>query len=118
MCFQLRHGVELALELLLRQQRVNLGVTWATDANDLPHNLALEVAFIALVVMPRARDQVMASQRFAATADRAISLHRGSGFAAPIREGQLCDAGFIEVAKPFGDHPLVLRRGSTGQRQV
>jgi hypothetical protein len=47
----------------------------AADADDLPDDCAFELAFVALVMMTRARDEVMARERFLAAADGAVSLH-------------------------------------------
>ena len=76
MRFELRDGVELALELFFRKQRMDLRVTRPANADDLPHDRPLELSLVTLVVVARARDQVMTRQRFPATADRAFSLHR------------------------------------------
>lgn len=78
MRFERRDRVELALQLLLREQLMDLRMARTTNADYLPHNLALELALVALVVVARARDQVMAGQCLLATADRALPLHNAS----------------------------------------
>jgi hypothetical protein len=35
-----------------------------------------------------------------------------------IFEGELGDAGFVEVAETFGDHAVVLFLGGAGERQI
>ena len=75
MSFEPRDCVVLALELLLREQCVYLRMTRTANADHLSNDDALELSFVALVVVPRARDQVMARERFLATADRAVPLH-------------------------------------------
>lgn len=58
------HRVELALERLLCEQRVDVVVARSTKpCNSLLHFSAVEISFVPLVRMARARDQVMPRQQ-------------------------------------------------------
>jgi hypothetical protein len=49
---QLRDRIEIPLELFLGQDLVNLGVAGATKPDHFPNGRAIELPFVALVVMP------------------------------------------------------------------
>ena len=68
-------GVESPLELLLGKERVDLLVTWRAEAHGLAHQFPVELAFVVLVVMPCARDEVMARQLFLSFTKGAQSGH-------------------------------------------
>lgn len=87
-----RNRVQLALQLLLGEQLMDLRMAWTTDADDLPDDHAFELALVAFVVVARPRDQVMTRQRLLATADRALPLHTLAAVAAPPFERELGDA--------------------------
>ena len=72
---QLGDRVEIALKFLLAQQRVDLRMARPANADDFLHHRAIELAFVALVVVAGARDQMMSRERFFATADRAAAGH-------------------------------------------
>src|SRR5689334_9545505 len=68
-------GVPIALELFLREHGMNLGMARTADAHDLLHHSTIELALVALVVVARARDEVMSGQPLLATANGAGTDH-------------------------------------------
>jgi hypothetical protein len=75
MCTQLLDSVVFPLEFLFGKQLVNLQMTRPANAGYLPNEFPSELAFIALVVVARARDEVMPREPFFAAADRAAANH-------------------------------------------
>jgi hypothetical protein len=75
-------GIELAFELLLAQELMDLRMAGATDSDQLAHRGTIELALIPFVGVPGARDEVMSGETFLPLTDRAASLHR----AASMRE--------------------------------
>ena len=64
------------LQLLLCEQRVNLGMARAADAHRALHRAAIELALVSFVVMPRARNEVMPRQCFLTPADGAMAAQK------------------------------------------
>ncbi len=62
--------IELTFELLLRKERVNLRVTRLAESNCGSHLRPGKKALIPLVVVTRARDQVMSGENIFPAADR------------------------------------------------
>ena len=93
-------------------------MTRAAGADHLPNECSLEVPLVLLIVVARPRNEVMARQRFFATANRARPLHESGALLVTAFERQLGDARFVELAETFGDHALVLLLGCARQRQI
>jgi hypothetical protein len=68
---QLLDGVESPFQLFLGQDFVDLGMAGSANSDNLPHRHAIEIAFVSLVMMPCARNQVVARERLFAFANRA-----------------------------------------------
>ena len=69
-CGQRVERIELTFELLLRKERVNLRVTRLAESDGGSHLLPGKKALIPLVVVTRARDQVMSGENIFPAADR------------------------------------------------
>ena len=76
---QPRHGVVAALQLLFGEQHVDLRVARAADTHHFFDDLAIELALVAFVVMPGARNEVVPGKPFLTPADGAVSLHVDCG---------------------------------------
>lgn len=72
---QFCNGIKIALQLFLGQQLMNLRMAGTAEADDLAHGRAGEVAFVPLVVVPGARNEMMAGEAFLALAKDADSVH-------------------------------------------
>src|SRR5690349_24249685 len=106
---QLRDRIEIALELFLGQDLVNLAVARATKPGPLPNDRAIELAFIALVVMPGARDEMMPRQPFLPFANRAESVRAGAFVHSPASSSFLCRRSTTKSAAsafPGADTPV------------
>ena len=69
-------GVIVALEFLLGEHRMNLRMAGPADTYGLLHPRTIELPLVALIVMTRARDEVMPGERFLSSADGAETLHQ------------------------------------------
>lgn len=72
MLFQFINRIELPFQFLLRKHFMNLGVTGTANPDYLPNDCAIEIALISFVVMPRARNQVMACHRLFTATDGTV----------------------------------------------
>jgi hypothetical protein len=72
--------VPLSLKFLFGKERVKLRMTWLAETDGLFHGLAVELPLISLVVVTRARDEVMARQPFFSTAKSTITDHPKQSF--------------------------------------